>query len=49
MRQYVRGILRENPDLRVEEVASGFEAFKVLARESFEIVITDINMTDSIS
>jgi two-component system, chemotaxis family, chemotaxis protein CheY len=46
MRQYVRGILRENPDLRVEEVASGFEAFKVLARESFELVITDLNMPD---
>ena len=46
MRQYVRGILREIADLRIEEVSSGFEAFKVLARESFELVITDINMPD---
>ena len=29
-----------------EEVASGFEAFKVLSREFFDLVITDINMPD---
>ncbi len=40
------GILRESSDLRIDEVSSGFEAFKVLAREAFEVVITDINMPD---
>ena len=46
MRKYVRGILKDNGHPAVEEVDSGFEAFRVLAREAFDLVITDINMPD---
>jgi two-component system chemotaxis response regulator CheY len=46
MRQYVRGVLKDIPDVQLVEVASGFEAFRVLAREAFDLVITDINMPD---
>jgi two-component system chemotaxis response regulator CheY len=46
MRQYVRGILKDAGHSAVEEVASGFDAFKILAREFFDFVITDLNMPD---
>ena len=46
MRQYVRGILKDNGHPGAHEVGSGFEAFRILAREPFDLVITDINMPD---
>ena len=46
MRQYVRGILVDLPGAEVALVDSGFEAFRLLAREMYDLVITDINMPD---
>ena len=46
MRQYVRGILVELPGAEVALVESGFEAFRLLARENYDLIITDINMPD---
>ncbi len=46
VRNFVKGALRGTPDTVVEEADSGFEAFRVLARESYDVVITDINMPD---
>ncbi len=46
MRQYVRSVLAHLPDTTVAEVDSGFEAFRILARKQFDLVITDINMPD---
>ncbi|MCP4599627.1 MAG: response regulator [Proteobacteria bacterium] len=46
MRAYVRGVLRENFDCSIFEVGSGFEALRLMPREQFDLVITDINMPD---
>jgi len=46
MRQYVRSVLADLPNTDVSEVDSGFEAFRVLAREQFDLVVTDLNMPD---
>lgn len=47
MRAYVRAALEEAGVVReVVEASSGFEALRVLPRESFELAIVDINMPD---
>ena len=46
IRNYAKGALRGLPGTSVEEADSGFEAFRVLARASFDVIITDINMPD---
>jgi two-component system chemotaxis response regulator CheY len=50
MRAYVRGALEGAPDLGFEleivEAASGFDALRLLPRNSYDLVITDINMPD---
>lgn len=46
MRAYTRGVLRENFECRIVEATSGFEALRLLPRQSFDLVITDINMPD---
>jgi two-component system chemotaxis response regulator CheY len=33
-------------DVKITEVASGFEALRQLPRETFDLVVTDINMPD---
>ena len=34
------------PPVKITEVASGFEALHILPRESFDLIVTDINMPD---
>jgi len=50
MRTYVRGALEGAPDLgfdlEIVEAASGFDALRLLPRNSYDLVITDINMPD---
>ena len=46
MRAYIRGALKESLDCAVVEAASGFEALRLLPRETYDVVITDINMPD---
>ena len=46
MRAYTRGVLRENFECQIVEATSGFEALRLLPRQSFDLVITDINMPD---
>jgi two-component system, chemotaxis family, chemotaxis protein CheY len=46
VRAYVRAALEAAPELdaEVEEAISGFEALRLLPRESFDLLILDINM-----
>jgi len=46
MRAYVKGALVAALDCRVDEASSGFEAMRLLPRESYAAVIADINMPD---
>lgn len=46
VRNFVKGALKGVTQAVVDEADSGFEAFRVLARETFDVVITDINMPD---
>jgi two-component system, chemotaxis family, chemotaxis protein CheY len=46
MRAYVRGALKESFGCTVVEASSGFEALRLLPRDSYDLVITDINMPD---
>lgn len=46
MRAYVKGALMESLDCNVVEAASGFEALRLLPRDAYDVVITDINMPD---
>lgn len=47
MRAFVRAALEEAGVAReVVEASSGFEALRILPRESFELAIIDINMPD---
>jgi len=50
MRTYVRSALEGAPelgdDLEIVEAASGFDALRLLPRNSYDLVITDINMPD---
>jgi two-component system chemotaxis response regulator CheY len=46
MRAYVRAALEDAPELRaeVQEAPSGFEALRILPRETFDLVVLDVNM-----
>jgi two-component system chemotaxis response regulator CheY len=44
MRAFVESALEEAGDFEVATAESGFEALKLLPREDFDLVITDINM-----
>ena len=46
MRAYVRAALEDDPELQaeVEEAPSGFEALRILPRQTFDLVVLDINM-----
>jgi two-component system, chemotaxis family, chemotaxis protein CheY len=50
MRAFVRAALEEGSDggesAEVTEAGSGFEALRLLPRESYDLVIVDINMPD---
>lgn len=47
MRSLLVSTLEElDPQVKVTEVPSGFEALRVLPREQFDLVVTDINMPD---
>ena len=46
MRGLIGSIIDRLEDCEVTEVASGFEALRLLPRETFALIITDINMPD---
>jgi two-component system chemotaxis response regulator CheY len=50
MREFVSAALESNDagdlDLAVTRAGSGFEALKILPRQRFDLIITDINMPD---
>jgi two-component system chemotaxis response regulator CheY len=46
MRTFVRAALEEGGLAEVTEAGNGFEALRLLPRERFDLVVTDINMPD---
>ncbi len=46
MRAFVRAALEEDGDVVLTEAPSGFEALRLLPRDQYDLVITDINMPD---
>lgn len=50
MRSYLRGALEGAPelgeDLEIVEAGSGFDALRLLPRNTYDLVVTDINMPD---
>ena len=46
MRAFVRASLEESGFARVDEAETGFEALRLLAANSFDVVIVDVNMPD---
>ncbi len=43
-RAYVRAALESGSDVQVVEAASGFDALRLLPRETFDLLVVDINM-----
>jgi len=46
VRAFVRASLEDTDFAKVEEAATGFEALRLLASNTFDVVIVDINMPD---
>ncbi len=46
MLAYIRGVIKAKCRYSITEVTSGFEALRLLPREQFELVISDISMPD---
>jgi len=47
MRSLIRATLEDlDVPVKITEAASGFEALRVLPRDSFDLIVTDINMPD---
>jgi len=46
MRALISSTLQAMGDFEIVEAANGFEALRMLPREKFDLVITDINMPD---
>ncbi len=46
VRAFVRASLEDADFARVEEAETGFEALRLLASNSFDVVIVDVNMPD---
>lgn len=46
MRGLIASIVEQVDDCEVVEVSSGFDALRQLPRETFSLIITDINMPD---
>ena len=44
MRAYLRGVIQDAFTCTAVEAQSGFEALRLLPREQFDLIITDINM-----
>lgn len=45
-RSMIRALLEEMDDIDTVEAASGFEALKLLPSNTYDLIITDINMPD---
>lgn len=45
-RSMIRAVVEEIDDLETVEAASGFEALKILPSQTFDLIVTDINMPD---
>ena len=45
-RELLASALEGLPEAEIIEVASGFEALKILPRHRFDLIVTDINMPD---
>ena len=45
-RALIRAVIDELGDFETVEAATGFEALKVLPRQQYDLIITDINMPD---
>ncbi len=43
-RQLIAFALKRLPDIRITESTNGMEAFKKLSSETFDLILTDINM-----
>lgn len=46
MRSFVQATLEANEDVEVHGAANGFEALRLLPRNSYRLVIIDINMSE---
>ena len=46
MRAFVRAALEEDAGIEIVEASSGFEALRLLPRQPYDLVITDIHMPD---
>src|ERR1035437_3228166 len=46
MRVLLATIIEELGDIRIVEASSGFEALRLLPRDHFDLILTDINMPD---
>lgn len=46
MRALISSTLQAMGDFEIVEAANGFEALRILPRDTFDLVITDINMPD---
>lgn len=46
MRSLITSTLEGLPEIEVTEAQSGFAALKILPRERFDLILTDINMPD---
>ncbi len=44
MRQLIAFALKRLPDIKITEATNGMEAFKKLSSETFDLILTDINM-----
>lgn len=45
-RSLIKSVIEEVGDINAFEAATGFEALKALPRQSFDLIIVDINMPD---
>ena len=47
MREWIATVLEELEDpVEIDSVASGFEALRLLPRQHYDLIVTDINMPD---
>ncbi len=45
-RSMIKAVIDDLGDMETTEAASGFEALKALPTDSFDLIVTDINMPD---
>jgi two-component system chemotaxis response regulator CheY len=47
MREWIGAVLEDvEPPLKIDLAASGFEALRLLPRQQYDLIVTDINMPD---